>query len=209
MTRSPKSRKRYKHLSCMFKIMKENYLINLVPKREPAIRTKNNSIPTFNCQTDCFKYSFFPSTLNDSFNLDLNIRNAESVSLFKSRLLSFFCPVQRSIYNIFDPKGLTFLTRLILGFSDLNEHRFQHNFQDCLNPLFSCSLEIGDTSHCLLHCPHFSHHRVDLMNSVKSVCANFESMPDNVKKDLLLFGDSRFDDNKKKVILEATISFSF
>ena len=41
------------------------------------------------------------------------------------------------------------------------------------------------------------------MNSVKPVCNNFESMPDNVKKDLLLFGDSRFDENKNKVILEA------
>ena len=45
------------------------------------------------------------------------------------------------------------------------------------------------------------------MNSVKSVCDNFESMPDNVKKDLLSFGHSRFDENKNKVILEATISY--
>ena len=45
------------------------------------------------------------------------------------------------------------------------------------------------------------------MNSVKSVCDNLESMPDNVKEDLLLFGDSRFDENKNKVILEATISY--
>ena len=45
------------------------------------------------------------------------------------------------------------------------------------------------------------------MNSVKSVCDNFESMPDNVKKNLLLFGDARFDENKSKVRLEATISY--
>ena len=32
-------------------------------------------------------------------------------------------------------------------------------------------------------------------------------MPDNVKKDLLLFGNSRFDKNKNKVALEATISY--
>ena len=74
------------------------YLINLVQKYEPTIRTRNNSIPTFNCRTvDCFKYPFFPSTLNDLFNLDPNIRNAESLLLFKSRLLSFIRPVQRSI----------------------------------------------------------------------------------------------------------------
>ena len=76
----------------MFKIMKDkgaNYLINLVPKSEPLIRTRNNNIPTFNYRTDCFKYSFFRSFLSNCFNLDLNIRNAESVSLVKSRLLFF------------------------------------------------------------------------------------------------------------------------
>ena len=122
------------------------------------IRTRNNSIHTFSCRTDCFKYSFFPSTLNDWFNLDLNIRNSDSNSIFKSKL-SFICPVQTNIYNIFDPKGLTFLTRLRLGLSHLNEHRFWHNFQYFLNPLCSCSLKIEDTSHYLLHCHHFLHHR--------------------------------------------------
>ena len=121
--------------------------------------------------------------------------------------MTFVHPIQRSICNIFDPKGWKLLTRLTVGFSHLNEHRFPRNFQDCLNPLCSCSLEIEDTSHYLLHCHHFSHHRVDLMNSVKSVFDNFESMPDNVKKDLLLLGYSRFDENKNKVILEARVSY--
>ena len=66
-------------------------------------------------------------------------------SLFKSRLLSFIRPVQRSIYNIFDPTGLKFLSRVRLGFSHLNEHRFRQNFQNFLNLLSSCSLEIEDT----------------------------------------------------------------
>ena len=170
-------------------------------------RTRNNSIPTFNCRKNRFRYSFFPSTLNDWFNLDLKIRNSESFSIFKSKLLSFICPVQTNIYNIFDPKGLTFPAHLRLGLSHLNEHRFRHDFQDCLNPLCSCSLEIEDTSHYLLHCHHFSHHRVALMNSVKSICDNFDSMSDNVKEDLLLYGDSRFDENKNKVILKATINY--
>ena len=139
-------------------------------------QNKKQRIHTFSCRTDCFKYSFFPSTLNDWFNLDLNIRNSESISIFKSKLLSFIRPVQTNIYNIFDPKGLTFLTRLRLGLSHLNEHRFRHNFQYFLNPLCSCSLEIEDTSHYLLHCHHFPHHRVVLMNSVKSICDNFDSV---------------------------------
>ena len=51
----------YKRLSCMFTIMKKevpNYLINLIPKCEAAIRTRNNNFLMFNCRTDCFKYSF-------------------------------------------------------------------------------------------------------------------------------------------------------
>ena len=72
-----KSRRCYKRLNCMSKIMKERALINLVPKCEPAIRTRNNSIPELNSRTDCFKCSYFPSTLKDWFNLDLNIRHAE------------------------------------------------------------------------------------------------------------------------------------
>ena len=41
------------------------------------------------------------------------------------------------------------------------------------------------------------------MNSVKSVIINFESMTDNRKRDILLHCDSRFDENKNKIILEA------
>ena len=154
----------------------------LLIKYEPTIRTRNNSIPSFKCRTNCFKHSFLPSTLNDWFNLDINIRNSESITLFKCRLLSFIRPVQNSIYNIFDPKGLKFLTRLRLGLSHLNAHRFRHNFQDCLNPLCFCSLETEDMSYYLLHCHQFSNHRAHLMNSVKSVCDNFDSMSDNLKR---------------------------
>ena len=45
------------------------------------------------------------------------------------------------------------------------------------------------------------------MNSVNSVVQNFEFMSENNKKDLLLFGDPRFDENKNKVLLEATLTF--
>ena len=74
------------------------------------------------------------------------------------------------------------MTRLRLGFSHLNEHRFRHNFQDCMNPLCSCSMEIEDTSHYPLHCYHFSHYHIDLMKSVKLILENFESLSDSVRK---------------------------
>ena len=72
----------------MFKIMKEeapNYLINLISNYNQTIRARNSHIAIFHCRTDCFNYSFFPSTLKDWFNSDINIRNSESISFFKSR----------------------------------------------------------------------------------------------------------------------------
>ena len=45
------------------------------------------------------------------------------------------------------------------------------------------------------------------MNSVKSICDNFDTMSDNVKEDLLLNNDSRSDENKNEVILKATINY--
>ena len=68
------------------------------------------------------KTLFISSALSDWFQLDAATRNSESIAIFKSRLLSFICPIQSDVYNIFDPIGLKFLTRLRLYFSHLNEH---------------------------------------------------------------------------------------
>ena len=197
-----KSRRWYTRLCCMYKIMTEkapNYLINLIPKCDTTIRTRNNSIPTFHCRTDCFKYSFFPSTLNNWFSLDINIRNSDLISLFKSRLLSFIRPVQ-----YFRPRTFKIFNSIARRSKSFKCTQISSQF---LNPLCSCSLEIEDTTHHLLHIT-YSTQCANLMNSVKSVFQNFQFLPENNKKYLFLFGDSRFDENKNKVILEATLAFT-
>ena len=45
------------------------------------------------------------------------------------------------------------------------------------------------------------------MNSVKSIIPNFESLTGNYRIDILLYGDSPFDESKNKIILEATINY--
>ena len=72
-----------------------------------------------------------------------------------------------------------------------------------MNPLCSCILEIEDKSQFLQHCHHFSQYRIDLMNTVKSILG----LSNNVKKDILLYGDSRLDGNKNKFILEASLTY--
>ena len=43
-------------------------------------------------------------------------------------------------YAVSDLEGLKLLTRLRLGFRHLKKHRFQHNFQESINPLSTSSL---------------------------------------------------------------------
>ena len=118
--------------------------------------------------------------------------NSNSLEVFKSKLLALFRPVQRTIYNVFNPQGLKFLTRLRLGLSHLNEHRFRHNFKDCINPLCSCSLEVENTLHFFLHCHHYSTFRMGLMNKVNQIDENFSYLSDDNKVSPLLYGDSRW-----------------
>ena len=67
--------------------------------------------------------------------------------------------------------GLIF-SRLRLGLSHLNEHRFNHNFQNCINPLCTCSLEVESTAHFFLHQHHYHNIRVKLLNSLEVIDIN-------------------------------------
>ena len=86
---------------------------------------------------------------------DVTVTNAKLFMIFKNLLLKIGRPIQNSIFKIHDPLGIKLLTRLRLGLIHLNEHRFRHNLQDCLNPLCSCSLEVESNIHFFLHCQHF------------------------------------------------------
>ena len=45
------------------------------------------------------------------------------------------------------------------------------------------------------------------MNSVNSVLYNFESLSDIDKKEILLYGNPRLDNNKNRIIVEATLNY--
>ena len=138
--------------------------------KEVVHKTPIIKIKLKHCRTDLFKYFFFPYTIVEWNKLDVTVRNAKSVLIFKNLLLKFGRPIQNSIFKIHDPLGIKLLTRLRLGLSHLNEHRFRHNFQDCLNPLSSCSLEVESNIHFFLHCQHFIQSRQTLLDSVKRNC---------------------------------------
>ena len=115
------------------------YLFNIIPTSVSTYNTRNtNNIPLFKVKHNFFQNSFFPSAVIEWNKLDLNIRNSESLNIFKKTLLNFIRPSGSTVFNCHNPKGVKLLTRLRLGLSHLREHKFKHSFQDSLNPIRSC-----------------------------------------------------------------------
>ena len=52
-----------------------------------------------------------------------------------------------SIYNIYNPLRVKYLTRLRIRFSHLKEHKFKHNFQESIDPMCSSSNGAETTIH--------------------------------------------------------------
>ena len=104
---------------------------------------QSDKLESFYCRTDVFKNSFFPYVIDEWNKLEPEIRNVGSYLKFRKliRNLDNGCPISNPIYNIFNPVGLKYLTCLPLELSQLNEHKFNHNFRDFINPLCSCNLE--------------------------------------------------------------------
>ena len=155
----------------LFKITKNqstNYLFNKIPTTRTVYRTKNNidNIPRFNVKHTFFKNSFFPSTVIEWNNLDKSIRSSESFALFKKSILQFIRPTPKRTFNCHNPIGIKLILRLRLGLSNLRDHKFQHNFLDCLNPICCCGKDIETTVHYLLNFPIFSDERSIFFNNI-------------------------------------------
>ena len=119
-----------------------------------------------------FKNLYFPSTIIKKNKLDSNIRNSETPDIFKSKLLKFIRPTRNSIFGCHNPIGVKLLTRLQLGLSHLQKHKFKHSFQDTLNPLCSCAKEVETAFHFLLSCPNYSAERLTLLRIIKNINPN-------------------------------------
>ena len=121
---------------------------------------------------------------------------------FRNSLLKIGRPLQNSIFKVLYPLGIKFLTRLRLGLSHLNEHKFKHNFQKCLNPLWSCSLEVASTIHFFLHCHFFfGKFRQILLVTAENIIKDISHLNDNLLANQLLYGSQgySFQENNKNI----------
>ena len=195
--------------SLFFKLTKSKspkYLFNNIPTVRSTYRKRNiDNIPQFNVRHTFFRNSYFPSTITEWKNLDKSIRNSESFSIFKKNILKFIRPSPNSIFNCHNPKGVKLLTRLRLGLSHLHYHKFKRRFQDSLNPICNCGTDVDTTTHYLRHYPLFSDERLILINNIRNIDNIILNLNDSRFSEVLLFGNSSFNNSKNTFILNTTI----
>ena len=69
-----------------------------------------------------------------------------------------------------------------------------------MNLSCSCSLDIEDILHYPFPSHSFPQHRTDIIKSIRSAFDNCESLSDNFKKDVILYGDLPLNENKKTTL---------
>ena len=174
---SLKQRRWFRKLCYFFKITKNQspkYLFDKIPTTRTAYRTRNNigNIPRFNVKHNFFKNSFFPSSVIEWNNLGKSIRSSESLALFKKSILQFIRPTPNRTFKCHNPTRIKPITKLRLGLIRLRDHKFKHNFLECLNPICCCGKDIETTIRYLLHCPIFSDERSIFLNNIRSIDEN-------------------------------------
>ena len=147
-------------------------------------------VTTFYSEIDAFKYSIFPSTILECNKLDRKIRQSSILLTLRKSLLKIGRPAPKPVYTIRNPNGLKLLTRLGFGLSCVNEHKFSHNFKDCVNVLCSSSLEAESISRFFLRCRYFTDIQKTLPHELRSV--NFLNPSDNELAELFLYVSSNF-----------------
>ena len=179
----------------------------MLPKVTHHYQTRNSEdLAIYQTRTNIFKYSFFPYSIMEWNKLSSSIRNS-TYPVFRNHLLKIMRPVSNPVYNIQNCIGLKLLTRLKLGLSYLNEHRFNHNFQNCINPLYTCSLEVESIAHFFSHCQHYHNIRAKLLNSLAVIDTNLLKLSEEELTKVLLYGFSQFDQNQNGNVLNSSINY--
>ena len=124
--------------------------------------------------------------------LDSNIRNSETLNIFKSKILKFIRPTAGSIFGCHNPIGAKLLTKLRLGLSHLRECKFKRTFQDALNTFWSCAKEVETTCQFLLSCPNYFDERLILLSKVRNNNPNILENTNSQITQFFLYGDKNF-----------------
>ena len=208
------SRRWCRRLTLFYKFVNNlspGYTVDPIPPlHQSQYCLRDQDIGRVKARAEKFKSTFYPNCLSEWNKLEPELRLAPSVAVFKKKLLSIIRPPAKSVYGIHDPKGLSHLTQLRVGFSKLNFHKFKHYFRDTINPMCPTSDGVEDTEHFLLLCPSFDVQRQDLLAEIVELLRPFLQITDlsnDVLVKLLLYGDQDLSYNLNRKIFELTLRY--
>ena len=162
-------------LDLMFKIKNKFtpiYLQNLCPNtvQETTRYSLRNaaSIRNFACKYMPFRNSFFPFTIRHWNLLDVNIKKCNSTDTFKQKLRAQLSSNKNKLFSALHGRPNVHHTRLRLGLSALNSHRFSYGFIPSPSCLY-CNFKNEDTGHYLFECPAYAASREEMFAGMKHV----------------------------------------
>ena len=160
-------------------------------------------------RTDNYKSSLYPNCLSEWENVDPETRTAPPLAIVKAKISRIIRTTPEQVYGIHSPKRLANLTQLRVGLSELNDHKFRHNFNTTINPLFTINDGVEDAEHLLLHCHSYHQQRNSLISRVRSVLLSCGlSNLSNVELfSMLLYGDERLNFESNNIIIKAALDF--
>ena len=184
-----------------------SYLFEHVPSEAPrALRSFIPKAPI--AKTERYQNSFFPYCINEWNGLDKDIKYSPSLKKFKENINTLIRPQESFCCNK-NKYGMKLLTQLRVDFSDLRDHRFNHNF-NCRSPICSCGIEDETSTHFLLCCPRYNRLRIDYLSKISGIVkSDITVFPLDHLSDILLYGSESFNDISNNLILNETINFIF
>ena len=196
-------KRRNDHKLSLFFKMKNNltplYLSSLVPQTvgqttRYSLRNSND-LQTIQSRTTLYSNSFLPSTIRDWNNLTQEVRQIDSVNTFKQFLNRERERVPKYFYSG-NRRGQMLHTRLRTNCSGLSDDLFIKNIVE--SPLCQCG-RIENAYHYFFECPLYTHHRIELFNSL--------SQHHNLTLNLVLCGDTSLSDVTNSFIFEKVQKF--
>ena len=188
--------------------MTPSYLLDHIPENSTinvSLR-RNTNKPLFS-RTDRYANSFFPFCINNWNILDSAIKSSLSLKEFKTKLNNFVRPKGNIFYGIRDSFGIKLLTKIRISFSDLRDHRYNHNF-NCANPICSCGLEDETTVHYFLCCPRYNTLRTTYLSKISEIIGSDVSvLPNDHLSHIIMYGSNVYNNVTNKLIINETIHF--
>ena len=184
-----------------------SYLFEHIPDNVPNVTLRNFTQKAPFSKMDRYDNSFFPYCTNNWNNLDSCIRFSSSLSIFKTNINKFIRPKSSSFYSIRDKNGIKQLTKIRVTFSDLRDHRFNHNF-NCANPICRCGLEDETSVHFFLCCPRYNSLRTPYLCKISEIVnSDISILPKEHLTHLLMYGSNVYNNISNELILTETIHF--